>query len=175
MSLLICLSVCVSVCLSAFHLSFCHLSHLSVLTATHMHIHIYIHVHVLYNTYTMHIHVHTAIHVVQASIIHVRTYTYMHMCIYIQTRHTHHMFMLTVSYICTALPSMCTVFLNNYNGYLGLCVAHGIRIYDNEACCFAHHARRYHGWCGNSSHFLDLPVRMMKTSATCGCQAWTTQ
>ena len=47
--------------------------------------------------------------------------------------------------------------------------------YDNEACCFVHHARRYHCWRGNSSRFLDLPVRMMKTSTTCGCQAWTTQ
>ena len=25
---------------------------------------------------------------------------------------------------------------------------------------------RYHGWRGNSSHFLDLPVRVMKTSGT---------
>ena len=55
-------------------------------------------------------------------------------------------------------------------------LAYALRmVYDNEACCFTHRARRYHGWHGNSSRFLDLPVRMMKTSATCGCQAWMTR
>ena len=71
-----CWSACLPACLSVrpstrpsvrpsvFHLSFCHLSHLSVLIAIHIHIHMYIHVHVLYNTCTntMHIHVHVLTH-----------------------------------------------------------------------------------------------------------------
>ena len=41
-----------------------------------------------------------------------------------------------------------------FKRFLGLCALR--MAYDNEACCFAHHARHYHGRRGNSSRVLDL-------------------
>ena len=109
----VCLSGCLSVCLSVFHLSFISLSvicHTCLCSLPHSH---------------THTHIHTCTCTVQHICTNIQC-IYMYMCICIQTRHTRHTFMLSVSYICTALPFMCvsTVF---YNGSLGLCVAHGIR------------------------------------------------
>ena len=103
-------------------------------------------------------------------LVHVYTYTYTCMYIYIQTRHTHH----TI----TCIHAQCFIHIHHVTIHKIVTAPRDYALYmtyDNEACCFAHHAHRYHGWRGNSSRFLDLPVRMMKTSATCGCQAWTTQ
>ena len=166
---------CLPACLPAFHLSFCHLSHLSVHTCTCAPTHTITRMH----KHTMHLHVHTAIHVIQTSTQVLYMYILTHTCActyaYRQDIHTTQSpaFILSVSYICTTLRSICTVFFSKIVTApwdYALCMA-----YDNEACYFTHHARHYHGWRGNSSRFLDLPVRMMKRSATCGCQAWTTQ
>ena len=145
-SLPACLSVCLSVCLPAC-LSVClPVFHLSFICHTCLCSLPHTYTHMYKHTMPIHVHMHTD-----------KTYTpHVHAQCFI------HMHRVAVH-----------VFVFYYNGSLGLCVALGIRIYDNEACCFAHHARRYHGWRGNSSRFLDLPVGMMKTSATCGCQAAT--
>ena len=42
---------------------------------------------------------------------------------------------------------------------------------DDKAHCSAHHVPCYHGWHSSSSCFLDLWVRIIKTSATRNCQA----
>ena len=121
-----------------------HINVYYVLIATHIYIHVHVHVHVhihshnciyMYYTtrmhkHTMHIHVHTAIHVIQTSTQVLYMYILTHTCArtyaYRQDIHTTQSsaFMLSVSYIYTTLPSLCT---NNCNGSLGLCVAHGIR------------------------------------------------
>ena len=81
------------------------------LVCAHCHAYTYTYTYT-YMYYTTHANAYTAIHVVQAStqVLCMYVLTHIYMCICIQTRHTHHTFMLSVSYICTALPSMCTAF-----------------------------------------------------------------
>ena len=72
-------------------------------------------------------------------------------------------FMLSVSYIYATLPCICTV---TAPWDYALRMACNNKLSALHITCIV---------IGNSSRFLDLPVRMMKTSATCSCQAWTTQ
>ena len=98
-------------------------------------------------------------------------YTYIYTCMYIckQTRHTYHKIACIHAQCFIHIYHICIYFLMVPWDY-------ALRMtYDNKACCFAHHAYHYHGWHGNCSRFLDLPVTMVKTSSTCGCQARTTQ
>ena len=90
---------------------------------------------------------------------HTRACTY----ICIQTRHTHH--------IIACIHAQCFIHIHHVTINCILVTApwdYALHMaYDNGACCFAHHTHHYHGWHSNSSRFLDLSVRMMKTSTTC--------